>query len=91
MGSTGPAEAGRGGMGAVYLCESGSTNPSALKVLYEESLQSPEWLRASLSRDDASEKAIGSEHIVRAVVFGRGAPELAGAPYLVMELCAAVT
>ena len=76
---------GRGGMGAVYLVrESGSTNLFALKVLHEESLQSPSAV-ARFKAEMTLPAKIGSEFIVKVVASGT-APELDGAPYLVMEL-----
>lgn len=76
---------GRGGMGAVYLVrESGSTSLFALKVLHEESLQNPSAVARFKAEMTLPEK-IGSEYIVKVVASG-AAPELDGAPYLVMEL-----
>ena len=76
---------GRGGMGAVYLVrESKSQNLYALKVLHEESLMHAATVARFMAEMKLPAK-IGSEHIV-AVVSSGSAPELGGAPYLVMEL-----
>ena len=70
---------GRGGMGAVYLVrESGSTNLFALKVLHEESLQSPSAV-ARFQAEMTLPAKIGSENIVHVVASGTAA-ELDGAP-----------
>ena len=72
-------------MGAVYLVrESKSRNLYALKVLHEESLMHAATVARFMAEMKLPAK-IGSEHIV-AVVSSGSAPELGGAPYLVMEL-----
>ena len=73
---------GKGGMGAVYEVEHAHTGQHlALKVLTQHSGASAERFR----REARAASAIQSDHIVR-VTDADVAPELGGAPFLVMEL-----
>jgi len=74
-----------GGMGAVYEVEHANTGERlALKVMLNRTLVTPGMLRR-FQREARAAAAIKSEHIVR-VTDADVAPELDGAPFLVMEL-----
>jgi serine/threonine protein kinase len=76
---------GRGGMGAVFLVEHVHTGDrAALKVLQGAASQDPESIER-FKREARAPARIQSENVVR-VVDADTAPELAGAPFLVMEL-----
>ena len=77
-------ELGRGAMGAVYVVEHVNTGGQwALKVMLDTHLVAE---RAARFRREARASArISSEHVVR-VTDADIAPELGGAPFLVMEL-----
>jgi Protein kinase domain len=74
-----------GGMGAVYEVEHiGTGQRLALKVLLASGAVRPEAL-ARFQREVRASALIESEHVVR-VLEADVAPELGGAPFLVMEL-----
>jgi len=76
---------GRGGMGVVYEVEHARTGDHlALKVLLSSAGASPEAL-ARFKREARAPAQIKSENVVR-VTDADVAPELDGAPFLVMEL-----
>ena len=76
---------GRGGMGAVFLVEHVHTGDrAALKVLQGAASQDPESIER-FKREARAPARIQSENVVR-VVDADTAPELQGAPFLVMEL-----
>jgi serine/threonine-protein kinase len=76
---------GRGGMGIVYEVEHVHTSEIlALKVLSDRALASDGSIER-FRREARVPARIRSEHVVR-VVDADAAPELGGAPYLVMEL-----
>jgi len=76
---------GRGGMGAVFLVEHVHTGDrAALKVLQGAASQDPESIER-FKREARAPARIQSENVVR-VVDADTAPELNGAPFLVMEL-----
>ncbi|AUX43679.1 uncharacterized protein SOCE26_051310 [Sorangium cellulosum] len=78
-------ELGRGGMGVVYLVEHTHTGDQlALKVLLAHSGANPETVER-FKREARAPARIRSEHIVK-VTDSDVAPELGGAPFLVMEL-----
>jgi len=77
-------ELGRGGMGAVYLVEHVHTGERlALKVLLSHAGALPEVIER-FKREARAPAQIRSEHVVR-VTDADVAPELGGAPFLVME------
>jgi serine/threonine-protein kinase len=76
---------GRGGMGIVYEVEHVHTSEIlALKVLSHPALANEDTLER-FRREARVPARIRSEHVVR-IVDADAAPELGGAPYLVMEL-----
>ena len=76
---------GKGGMGAVFLVEHVNTGDrAALKVLQGAASQDPESIER-FKREARAPARIQSENVVR-VVDADAAPELGGAPFLVMEL-----
>jgi serine/threonine protein kinase len=78
-------ELGRGGMGVVYVVEHVRTGDVlALKLLHGRSARDP-LARERFKREAQAAARIRSEHVVR-VVDADVAPELEGAPFLVMEL-----
>jgi serine/threonine-protein kinase len=78
-------ELGRGGMGVVYVAEHLHTGEHlALKVLNRSGAAEPEVI-ARFKREARVGAQIKSEHVVR-VTDADVAPELDGAPFLVMEL-----
>jgi serine/threonine protein kinase len=77
-------ELGRGGMGVVYLVEHIHTGDQlALKLLLPQAGASPE-LVARFKREARAPAMIKSEHVVK-ITDADVAPELDGAPFLVME------
>jgi serine/threonine protein kinase len=75
----------RGGMGAVYEVVHANTGDHlALKLMLARSLLSPEMVER-FRREARIQSSVKSEHVVR-VVDADVAPELDGAPFLVMEL-----
>jgi eukaryotic-like serine/threonine-protein kinase len=78
-------ELGRGGMGVVYLVEHVRTGDQlALKLLYGQGARNAQVIER-FKREARASARIKSEHIVK-VVDADVAPELEGAPFLVMEL-----
>lgn len=78
-------ELGRGGMGVVYLVEhTGTGDHLALKLILSHADASPEVIER-FKREARAPAKIKSEHVVR-VTDADVAPELGGAPFLVMEL-----
>jgi len=78
-------ELGRGGMGVVYLVEHTRTGDHvALKLLYGQSARDEQTIER-FKREARAAARIKSEHIVK-VIDADTAPELEGAPFLVMEL-----
>jgi serine/threonine-protein kinase len=78
-------ELGRGGMGAVYLVEHINTGDhAALKVMLGTGHVDMEALER-FKREARAPAKIKSEHVVK-VLDADTAPELGGAPFLVMEL-----
>jgi serine/threonine-protein kinase len=78
-------ELGRGGMGVVYRVEHLHTGEAlALKVLLAHAGANPEIVER-FRREMRAPARIGSENVVR-ITDADVAPELDGAPYLVMEL-----
>lgn len=78
-------EIGRGGMGVVYLVKHENTGEYlAVKVLHEHALGGGETLER-FRREMRLPAKIRSEHIAR-ITDADVAPELGGAPFLVMEL-----
>ena len=78
-------ELGRGGMGVVYLVEHVRTGDQlALKLLYGQGARNEQVIER-FKREARASARIKSEHIVK-VVDADVAPELEGAPFLVMEL-----
>jgi serine/threonine-protein kinase len=76
---------GRGGMGVVYEVEHLHTGQRlALKVLHAQLGASPEAIER-FKREARTSARIQSDHVVR-VTDADSAPELGGAPFLVMEL-----
>jgi len=76
---------GKGGVGAVYEVEHARTGERlALKVLHGGVTSSPEALER-FKREARASARINSQHVVR-VIDADVAPELEGAPFLVMEL-----
>jgi serine/threonine protein kinase len=77
-------ELGRGGMGAVYLVEHAHTGEHlALKVLLSQVGANSDMVER-FKREARAPAKIRSEHVVR-VTDADVAPELGGAPFLVME------
>jgi tRNA A-37 threonylcarbamoyl transferase component Bud32 len=77
----------RGGMGAVYEVVHANTGEHlALKLMLARSLLAPELVER-FKREARIQSSVKSEHVVR-VVDADVAPELEGAPFLVMELLA---
>jgi serine/threonine protein kinase len=77
-------ELGRGGMGVVYLVEHAHTGDHlALKVLLAHAGASAEVVQR-FKREARTPARIRSEHVVR-ITDADVAPELGGAPFLVME------
>jgi serine/threonine-protein kinase len=75
----------RGGMGAVYEVVHANTGERlALKLMSARSLLSP-GLVERFRREARIQSAVKSEHVVR-VIDADVAPEIDGAPFLVMEL-----
>ena len=75
----------RGGMGAVYEVVHANTGEHlALKLMLARSLLAPE-LVDRFKREARIQSSVKSDHVVR-VVDADVAPELEGAPFLVMEL-----
>jgi serine/threonine protein kinase len=75
----------RGGMGAVYEVVHANTGEHlALKLMLARSLLAPEMVER-FRREARIQSSVKSEHVVR-VVDADVAPELDGAPFLVMEL-----
>ncbi|MDI1443167.1 serine/threonine-protein kinase [Polyangium sp. 6x1] len=75
---------GEGGVGAVYLVQHVHTDERlALKVLHNETLSDPSTIERFRTEARAPAR-IDSDHIVR-VTDADVAPELSGAPFLVME------
>ena len=75
----------RGGMGAVYEVVHANTGDHlALKLMLARSLLAPEMVER-FRREARIQSSVKSEHVVR-VVDADVAPELDGAPFLVMEL-----
>jgi predicted Ser/Thr protein kinase len=78
-------ELGRGGMGVVYLVEHMRTGDQlALKLLHGQGARNEQVIER-FKREARASARIKSEHIVK-VVDADVAPELEGAPFLVMEL-----
>ncbi len=78
-------ELGRGGMGVVYVVEHVHTGDHlALKLLLGHAAQDPQSIER-FKREARASARIKSEHVVK-VVDADVAPELEGAPFLVMEL-----
>ena len=78
-------ELGRGGMGVVYLVEHVHTGDRlALKLLIGAAAQDRHAI-ARFQREARASARIKSEHVVK-IVDAAVAPELGGAPFLVMEL-----
>jgi serine/threonine-protein kinase len=78
-------ELGRGGMGVVYIVEHVHTGDHvALKVLLDDAAKNPQAVER-FKREARASARIKSEHIVK-VIDADVAPELGGAPFLVMEL-----
>ena len=78
-------EIGRGGMGVVYLVEHVHTGDHfALKALHAEEAKLPVVVDR-FKREARASVRIRSEHVVK-VIDADTAPELDGAPFLVMEL-----
>ena len=78
-------ELGRGGMGVVYLVEHVRTGDQlALKLLHGQSAVNAQAVER-FKREARASARIKSEHVVK-VVDADVAPELSGAPFLVMEL-----
>jgi serine/threonine-protein kinase len=76
---------GRGGMGTVYLVEHmGTGDRLALKLLHDNAARDYESLER-FKREARAPAKIQSENVVK-VVDADVAPELGGAPFLVMEL-----
>ena len=81
-------ELGRGAMGAVYVVEHVNTGGQwALKVMLDTHLVADRAAR--FRREARASSRITSEHVVR-VTDADVAPELGGAPFLVMELLSGV-
>jgi serine/threonine protein kinase len=79
------SQIGRGGMGEVYLVEHAHTGDrAALKVLHGAASTDPESIER-FKREARAPARIQSENVVR-VLDADCAPELGGAPFLVMEL-----
>ncbi len=79
------SQIGRGGMGAVFLVEHVHTGDrAALKVLHGAASTDPESIER-FKREARAPARIQSENVVR-VLDADSAPELGGAPFLVMEL-----
>jgi eukaryotic-like serine/threonine-protein kinase len=79
------SQIGRGGMGAVFLVEHVHTGDrAALKVLHGAASTDPESIER-FKREARAPATIQSENVVR-VLDADTAPELDGAPFLVMEL-----
>jgi serine/threonine protein kinase len=77
----------RGGMGAVYEVVHANTGEHlALKLMLARSLLAPELVER-FKREARIQSSVKSEHVVR-IVDADVAPELEGAPFLVMELLA---
>jgi serine/threonine protein kinase len=77
----------RGGMGAVYEVVHANTGEHlALKLMLARSLLAPELVER-FKREARIQSSVKSDHVVR-VVDADVAPELEGAPFLVMELLA---
>jgi len=75
----------RGGMGAVYEVVHANTGEHlALKLMLARSLLAPELVER-FKREARIQSSVKSDHVVR-VVDADVAPELEGAPFLVMEL-----
>jgi serine/threonine-protein kinase len=78
-------ELGRGGMGVVYVVEHARTGEqAALKVLHRDAAQDPQAIER-FKREAKASGRIKSDHVVR-ILDADVAPELDGAPFLVMEL-----
>src|SRR6185295_10845889 len=78
-------ELGRGGMGAVYVVEHVHTGDElALKVLLAQAGANTQMVER-FKREARASARIKSEHVVR-ITDADVAPELGGAPFLVMEL-----
>lgn len=78
-------ELGRGGMGVVYVVEHVHTGDRlALKILTGQAAQDAHAI-ARFQREARASARIKSEHVVK-IVDADVAPELGGAPFLVMEL-----
>ena len=79
------SQIGRGGMGAVFLVEHVHTGDrAALKLLHDAASTDPESIER-FKREARAPARIQSENVVR-VLDADSAPELGGAPFLVMEL-----
>ncbi|HSQ66843.1 MAG TPA: serine/threonine-protein kinase [Polyangiaceae bacterium] len=79
------SQIGRGGMGAVFLVEHIHTGDrAALKLLHGASATDPESIER-FKREARAPAKIQSENVVR-VLDADAAPEIGGAPVLVMEL-----
>ena len=77
----------RGGMGAIYEVVHANTGEHlALKLMLARSLLAPELVER-FKREARIQSSVKSEHVVR-IVDADVAPELEGAPFLVMELLA---
>ncbi len=78
-------ELGRGGMGVVYVVEHTRTGDLlALKLLHGRAAKDPQAIER-FKREARASARIKSDHVVK-VVDADVAPELDGAPFLVMEL-----
>lgn len=78
-------ELGRGGMGVLYVVvHEGTGEELALKLMNDRALASPQAVER-FKREAKAPARIKSEHVVR-VFDADTAPELDGAPFLVMEL-----
>ena len=78
-------EIGKGGMGAVYLVEHLRTGDHlALKILLSKLGSDPQFVER-FKREARASARIKSDHVVR-IIDADVAPELGGAPFLVMEL-----
>jgi serine/threonine-protein kinase len=78
-------ELGRGGMGVVYVVEHIHTGDHvALKLLLDDAAKDPQLVER-FKREARASARIKSEHVVK-VIDADVAPELDGAPFLVMEL-----